>query len=93
VARENFTYKDFAEGYRDFDEVAVNGYIQAQGAFQALGYVYLNLDPNLSPVEEANYAYLFQRASQMLFGLVGPLGEEKKCSVGVDSSGGRGEGS
>ena len=38
VARENFTYTDFAEGYRDFEEVVVNGYILAQGAFEALGY-------------------------------------------------------
>jgi hypothetical protein len=30
VARENFTYADFAEGYRDFEEVAVNGYTLAQ---------------------------------------------------------------
>jgi hypothetical protein len=89
VATENFTYKDFAEGYRDFEEVAVNGYIWAPGAFQALGYVYLNLDPNLSSVEEANCTYLLQRARQVLSGLVGPLGEE--CSVGIDSSGGRGE--
>jgi hypothetical protein len=47
--------------------------MRAQGAFEALGYVYLNLDPNLSPVEEANCAYLIQGASQMLFGLVGFL--------------------
>jgi hypothetical protein len=63
VARENFTYTDFTEGYR----------VPAQGAFEALGY---NLDPNLSSVEEANCAYLMQRASQMLFGVVGFLGQE-----------------
>ena len=80
----NFTYKDFAEGYRDFEEVAVNGYTRAQGAYQALAYVYLNLDRNLSSVEETNCVYLLQRAGQMLFGLVGPLE--------VDSSGGRAEG-
>jgi hypothetical protein len=54
----------------------VDGYIGAKGAFEALGYVYLNLDPNLSPAEEANCAYLLQRASQMLFGSVGFLGGE-----------------
>jgi hypothetical protein len=82
MAREKFTYADFAEGYRDFEEVVVNGYIQAHAAFQALGYVYLNLDPKLSPVEETNCVYLMQRASGMLFGLVGPLREERKFSVG-----------
>ena len=81
VARENFTYTDFAEGYRDFEEVMVNGYTLAQGAFQALGYVYLNLDPNLSPVEEANCAYLMQRAGQMLFGVVGALREEQRAPL------------
>jgi hypothetical protein len=75
VPGEIFTYADFSEGYRDFEEVAGDGYARAQGAFEALGYVYLNLDNNLSPVEEANCAYLMQRANQMLFGLVGPLGE------------------
>jgi hypothetical protein len=69
MAREKFTYADFAEGYRDFEEVVVNGYIQAHAAFQALGYVYLNLDPKLSPVEETNCVYLMQRASGMLFGV------------------------
>jgi hypothetical protein len=76
VAGENFTYADFTEGYRDFEEVAVNGYVPVQGAFQALGYIFLNLDPNLSPVEDANCAYLMQRAGRMLFGLVGSLEED-----------------
>ena len=66
MARETFTHADFAEGYRDFEEVLVKGYIQAQGAFEALAYIYLNL-PNMSPAEEANCAYLMQRAGQMLF--------------------------
>jgi len=74
--RENFTYADFTEGYRDFEEVAVDGYARSQGAFEALGYVFLNLDPNLSPAEEANCTYLLRRAGLMLFGLVGSLGEE-----------------
>jgi hypothetical protein len=73
VAQEKFSYTDFTEGYRDFEEVVVDGYIPAQGAFEALGHIYLNLDSNLSTVEEANCAYLMQRASQMLFGLVGFL--------------------
>jgi hypothetical protein len=82
VARQNFTYTDFTEGYRDFEEVAVTGYMRAQGAFEALGYVYLNLQPDLSPVEEANCTYLMQRANQMLYGLVGSLAEDRKSSQG-----------
>ena len=79
MARENFTYADFTEGYRaqTLEEVVVDGYARAQkGSLEALGYAYSNLDYTLSPVEEANCTYLMQRASQMLFGLVGFLGEE-----------------
>jgi hypothetical protein len=76
VPRENFTYTDFAEGYRDFEEVVADGSIQVQAAFEALSHIYLNLDPTLSPMEEANCAYLMHRANQMLFGLVGFLGED-----------------
>jgi hypothetical protein len=36
VARESFTYADFTEGYLDFEEVVAEGYVRAQGAFEAL---------------------------------------------------------
>jgi hypothetical protein len=81
MARENFTYSDFTEGYRDFEEVAVNGYTRGQGAFEALAYLYLNLNSELSSMEQANCAYLMWRASDMLFGVVGSLGDERKNSV------------
>jgi hypothetical protein len=76
VPGETFTYTEFTEGYRDFEEVVADGSIEPRAAFEALAYVYLNLGPNLSSAEEANCAYLLQRANQMLFGWVGLLGEK-----------------